>query len=453
AAVPELRRARLVLTWLAGFVLGVAPLAVPALALAAHGIDYPFLSFAGEPGQGAAGASPRLAARIASLLTALASTPLRVAATTTLPIALLGALGLAIAARRDHAARAVAVASIALVAFLAPVHFEARYLLFVIPPLAVVAVLVVVRACARAGLRARTAHAIVLAGAATLALLQASIVRDDEAQAARTEADARVLCAALTTRAATETPLVVGLDRGTGGAPERWGHVYTRLRDCPRPTIHDPAILVVDALPNDHGLALHIVAADQGAGLAVRAEGPRDRTRPEGQVPPRPGNGEPQIGPEGQVSPRPGDGEPPLGPEGRGVPPRPSGGEPLLGGHVEPPSPGDGEPLLALELPVRPSSSRCVRRVVDAPAGEGTLVARLGSTPPHVAQLTVRTSSVALRVVAAGLPARAVHAPLVVGRRRRVELELCAADPLRAVGAVVLDGLAIIPSSAPTPIE
>ena len=387
-------RSRRAVSYALGFVLGVLPILLVIWGLREDGLVYPrddvrSVVFVPKPGQS------ELAAFLEPLWSGVRNIPWRLSRVVTYPFALLGSAALVLAALRDPRpeARIVFWLSAALIGILVPLHFEHRYYLFMVPSLFVAGLLALPWLGRRLALRPSVPWAVVVV---STAVITAGFANKSIAEAEREIAidrEFQALC-----------------DRALEGAPDdAWVltgipgdfYAYSRFRECPTPGWRPPRLLLVPASSEDVGLARWMgiggrpppaagTLLEQRAGFELFAVPEQLRA----------------VASNGEAA------------ELEGLPWR-------------------------LALPGPPGD--CRRGSLGAAPGlaEVELVGR--SDPPLVARVEVSSGGVARTAWTAGERGEPLRFDLEVGPDGRVEVSLCAADPLRSAGRVALESLRVAP--------
>lgn len=346
---------------LAGVILACLPIAVIGLGLKSYGISYPNIYI--ESQNIAATEKVNTLVALGSAFRGVAETPKRLF--DAFGVIAAGAL-LMLWGLREKRLRAPLLAVIAMGVLITPIHYEARYYLFVLPP----AALAVFSAAARSNLV--IAGLCVWIGAFNV---RAVLHQQDDVQIAARELFA--LCGAI----ANEK--IVGLD------PELYR--YSHLKHCPSAQRSPAKVLVVPATAGDAGTPVWIGKTAEKEPL-IAAMGLKVFRFPETKT---------STAVSQNLLPQP----------------------------------------WTLHLPKRPGRA-CDVASFDTPAGEGELIASMSSEPPLVAELTVETSSGAVQLRAAGEVAQNIS--VKVSLNEKTTFRLCASDPLRSVGDVVVEKIELV---------
>jgi hypothetical protein len=384
-------RGRALTGFVLAFALGLSPLAAPMVGLGAHGMTYPIPSTKGtilirEDESYLFGLLRQTARGLIAL-------PDRLRRAASLPVLLLGAPALVWGAvvRRESIAVVALIVFVAMCGSLLPLHFEARYYLFAFAMLAVAAPLGLEAMLLRSMRLARTRSGPALAFAALLLGLLVwtgrEVVREVPAEQ-RVVLEFERLCVGLGRLGPSrDAPVTVGARPAD--------YLYSLFRECPHPARQPSRVVLVSAGLTDPGLDAYLSPAGQApAGAEVGAIGGNVLTA----LP---------------------------------SPPR------LL-------TSTRATSLLenwAFRVP-KERGEGCERRPLRLSPGPHRLIARLGSDLPLAATLEVLragSSTVgAVRLVGAGSGRPAVQAAFEAGPEGIAEARLCAADPLRAPGTIVL---------------
>lgn len=383
-AAPPRSRGHALGSAILGCSLMALPIAIIALGLARLGINYPNVYITPENISATQHVGPWVA--LSSALRGLSALPHRFGMAIGLPVALAGIPTLGVLALTRSVARPPLLILLAMLGLIAPLHFEARYYLFLLPPAVLGFVLALSNGLERLGPSWASLVGLGVAGA----VIGGTNARESVALAkhAREHArDLRALCEALEAHAPGHSPVILGVEPST--------YRYAHVRHCPSAQVEPSRFLASPGTPRDFGVSLYVHPAD---------------------VPPL-------------------DGPTPIF-EGAGFrayridPIELDDGE----GRVE----GEGRSILSwtIALPRRPGHA-CEKRRVTFEPGEDTLELTVRSTPPLIAELGVEAGDT--RKVFRGAGAAGMRGHLAVGTSSIAWLSLCAGDPLRAKGQVSVE--------------